>query len=88
MIATSTVTSKNQTTLPKAVVEALHIRPSDHLVYYVEQDQVILRTKSGRLIDLRGKFARSGQKAATLEEMQKAVARGASARCRHRRSLA
>lgn len=84
MIATSTVTSKNQTTLPKAVVKALHVRPSDHLVFYVEGDQVILRAKSGRLIDLRGRFARSGQKAATLEQMQKAIVQGASTRCRSR----
>ena len=84
MIATSTVTSKNQTTLPKAVVDALHIRPSDHLIYHVEKDHVVLRIKSGRLIDLKGQFARSGQKAATLDQMQAAIVKGASASIRRR----
>ena len=52
MTAISTVTSKNQTTLPKAVVEALGVKPADQLVYEIEADHVILRARTGRLADL------------------------------------
>jgi AbrB family looped-hinge helix DNA binding protein len=44
----STLTSKHQTTIPKAVVEALNLRPSDQLVYEIEKDgRVILTAKTG-----------------------------------------
>jgi AbrB family looped-hinge helix DNA binding protein len=52
MTAVSTVTSKNQTTLPKAVVEALGLKPSDEVLYEIETDHVILRARTGRLADL------------------------------------
>lgn len=52
MTATSTVTSKNQTTLPKVVVEALGVRPSDKLVYEIEDGRIMLRARTGRLADL------------------------------------
>jgi antitoxin PrlF len=43
----STLTSKNQTTIPKAVIEALNLRPSDQLVYEIEADgRIILSAKS------------------------------------------
>ncbi len=74
--ATSTLTSKNQTTLPKVVVEALGVAPGDKLVYESENGRLILRAKTGRLIDLAGKFAHFGHKprqTVTLEEMEKTV---------------
>ena len=44
----STLTSKNQTTIPKAVIEALNLRPSDQLVYEIEADgRIILSAKTG-----------------------------------------
>lgn len=52
MTATSTLTSKNQTTLPKVVVEALGVKPSDKLVYEIEDGRIILRARTGRLADL------------------------------------
>lgn len=52
MTATSTLTTKNQTTVPKAVVKALGVKPSDQLVYEIEKDHVVLRARTGRLADL------------------------------------
>ena len=52
MTATSTVTSKNQTTLPKAVIAALGVKPSDEILYEIEADHVVLRARTGRLADL------------------------------------
>jgi AbrB family looped-hinge helix DNA binding protein len=47
-VTQSTLTSKNQTTIPKAVIEALNLRPSDQLVYEIEADgRIILSAKTG-----------------------------------------
>lgn len=44
----SILTSKNQTTIPKAVIEALNLEPSDQLVYEVEDDgRIVLSAKTG-----------------------------------------
>jgi AbrB family looped-hinge helix DNA binding protein len=52
MTAISTLTRKNQTTVPKVIVEALGLKPADQLVYEIEDDHVILRARTGRLADL------------------------------------
>ena len=52
MTATSTLTRKNQTTVPKAVTEALGMKPADQFLYEIEADHVILRARTGRLADL------------------------------------
>jgi len=79
MIATSKLTRKNQTTLPRSVLNALGLKPADRIVYEVEGDQVTLRAKTGRLVDLVGRFARMGRRPrrpATVEVMQEAIAAG------------
>lgn len=44
----STLTSKHQTTIPKSVVEALKLQPSDQLIYEIEADgRVVLSAKTG-----------------------------------------
>ena len=52
MTATSTLTRKNQTTVPKAVTEALGMKPADQFLYEIEAGHVILRARTGRLADL------------------------------------
>lgn len=43
----STITSKNQTTVPKPVMEALKLKPSDQLVYEIGTDgRVVLTAKT------------------------------------------
>ncbi len=43
----STITSKNQTTVPKAVMVALKLKPSDQLVYEIAADgRVVLTAKT------------------------------------------
>ena len=44
----STLTSKSQTTIPKAVIEALNLRPSDQLVYEIEVDGRRARKRMSR----------------------------------------
>lgn len=72
----STITSKGQTTLPKPVREALGVRPGDRVRYIILDDEV-------RIIPMRplarlfGALKYEGPPK-TLEEMERAVAEGAS----------
>jgi antitoxin PrlF len=71
----STLTSKHQTTIPKAVVEALNLRPSDQLVYEIEKDgRVILTAKTGTFASVAASLPRR-KNAVTrpVEEMKAAV---------------
>ena len=57
MSITSKLTAKNQTTIPKAVVELLQIKPSSLLVYEIDpQGHVLLTAKSATFQDLPDKF--------------------------------
>ena len=75
-MAESTVTSRGQTTLPKAVRAALGVRPGDRIRYVVLEDGV-------RILPMRpvarlfGAFGHDGPPA-SLEDMERAIAEGAS----------
>jgi bifunctional DNA-binding transcriptional regulator/antitoxin component of YhaV-PrlF toxin-antitoxin module len=76
MLATSKATKKNQTTLPKAVINALGIKPADRIFYEIEEGKVILHVKTERLVDLKGKFKHFGRKSrypVSVEQMHEAV---------------
>jgi antitoxin PrlF len=87
MIAESTLTSKNQTTLPKAVVETLHVKPADKLVFEIHDGKVTLSARTGRLAELAGAFRHFGKrprKTPSEDDMHAAVRRAAART--HRRS--
>ncbi|MEQ1838786.1 MAG: type II toxin-antitoxin system PrlF family antitoxin [Verrucomicrobiales bacterium] len=72
----STLTSKNQTTIPKAVIEALNLQPSDQLVYEFEADgRILLSAKTGTFASVASSLPRKGRPATTrsVEEMKTAV---------------
>ena len=75
----STLTSRGQTTLPKAVREALGLRPGDRLVYVIEDGAVrICRPRS--ILELAGCLEDyATDPPMTLEEMDEAIAEGAAA---------
>jgi bifunctional DNA-binding transcriptional regulator/antitoxin component of YhaV-PrlF toxin-antitoxin module len=76
MTATSKLTKKNQTTVPKAVTEALGMKPADQFLYEIQADYVILRARTGRLVDLARKFAHVGvhpKKHLTEEQIHDAI---------------
>jgi bifunctional DNA-binding transcriptional regulator/antitoxin component of YhaV-PrlF toxin-antitoxin module len=79
MVFTSTLTSKNQTTIPKAVIAALHAQPSATLCFEMEPDgRVILTAKAASFAQLAGSFPKMRQgKPASLDEMQIAIRAGA-----------
>lgn len=72
----STLTSKNQTTVPKAVVEALKLKPSDQLVYEIGEDgRVVLTAKTETFASVAaGLPIRPKRKPVpTIEDMDKAI---------------
>ena len=72
----STLTSKNQTTIPKAVIEALNLRPSDQLVYEIETDgRIILSAKTGTFASVAASLPRKTKsgKSRSIGEMKSAV---------------
>ena len=70
----STVTSRGQTTLPKAVREALGLRPGDRLIYDVEDGEVRIR-RPRSILELAGMLKEHAtDPPMTLEEMDLAIA--------------
>jgi bifunctional DNA-binding transcriptional regulator/antitoxin component of YhaV-PrlF toxin-antitoxin module len=81
MFAESTLTAKNQTTVPKAIVDALGLKPSAKLLFELTDDgQLLVHVKQGRLADLAGFLSKRSRKRKTpvsLEEMDAAIRRAA-----------
>lgn len=73
------MTIKGQTTLPRDVRAALGLSSGDKVRYVILDGEVRL-LKAGSVKDLRGILARADQSPVTLEEMDAAIAAGATAR--------
>jgi len=83
----ATLTSKGQTTIPKEIREKLGLKPGTKLHFNLMPDGTIsVRAKTGTIMDLAGILHRPGMKAATIEEMNEAVARAAVARYKRSQS--
>lgn len=78
-MATATLTSKGQITIPSQVREALGLEMGDRLEF-VEQGKgqfaIVAATRS--VHELKGLFQRARRKAVSIEEMNKAIARRAT----------
>ena len=72
----SAVTSKGQTTLPKAVREALGIKPGDRVRYAIIDSNEVRLVPVRPLSRLFGILQHSGPPV-TLEEMERAISEGA-----------
>jgi AbrB family looped-hinge helix DNA binding protein len=80
-MATATVTSKGQITLPKEVRERLHLESGDRVNFVVEPDgRVLLQPATVRVTELKGLLQRKGQKPVSVEAMNAAIARRAGRR--------
>ncbi|ARC38757.1 AbrB family transcriptional regulator (plasmid) [Paracoccus yeei] len=73
----SSVTIKGQTTLPKAVRQALDLSPGDRLRYVILDDGQVRLMRRVPVAGLAGLLRRPGQPALTVEDMDRAVAEGA-----------
>jgi len=82
MTYASTLTSKNQTTLPKAIAVLLGVKPQSKLSYEVTDDgKVLLSAKSATFKDIAGSFPmKKPLRPVAIEDMRKAIAKGAAKR--------
>jgi antitoxin PrlF len=74
-MASASLTSKGQVTIPKVIRERLKVKTGDRLDFVIEGDRVVLRPGTRDLGSLRGILHRPGRKAISLERMDAAIAR-------------
>jgi AbrB family looped-hinge helix DNA binding protein len=73
-MATSTVTSKGQTTIPKEIRDHLKLRPGNRLDFIVEADgRVVLRPAQYDIRELHGLLQRQGQKRLSVDDMKRVI---------------
>ena len=75
----STISTKGQTTLPRTVRTALGLAPGDRVRYVILDGEVRL-LKARPVAGLAGILARPGRKQVTLDDMEAAIAAGATER--------
>ena len=72
MSSESTLTSKGQTTVPKAIRESLRLRPGDRITFTPMPDgTVLMRVKNKSVMSLAGSLRRRGRKALRVEELSR-----------------
>lgn len=74
----STMTSKGQTTIPKEIRKQFNLKTGDKVFWHLEGGRIVLRTKNRSIKELAGFLHRPGQGAATLEEIDEAIAQAAT----------
>lgn len=80
-MATATVTSKGQITLPKSIREHLRLDTGDVLDFIVNNEgEVVVRPLRGDIMELKGILHRPGRKPVSVEEMNAAIRAHASKR--------
>ena len=73
----SAITSKGQVTIPKEIREYLHVKPGDRVKFFMHPDGTVVLLPKVPVTALRGILRWEGRPA-TLEDMDEAVAAGAS----------
>jgi AbrB family looped-hinge helix DNA binding protein len=72
MSTESTLTSKGQTTVPKAVRESLRLKPGDRIDFTLMPDgTVLMRVKNMSVMNLAGRLRRRGRKALPVEQLSR-----------------
>lgn len=75
----ATITSKGQVTIPKDIRDILRIAPGDQIDFIVgDEGEVLISPRTCDFRSLKGLFHKKGRKTATLEDMEKAIKKGAS----------
>jgi antitoxin PrlF len=72
----SAITIKGQVTIPKAIREHLHVKPGDRVKFFVHPDGTVVLLPKLPASALRGIVKTT--KHATLEDMDEAIAAGAT----------
>ena len=75
-MASSTLTSKGQITLPKQIRQRLNVAAGDRIDFVVEENgQVVVRPALSRLKQLRGMLRDRSRKPVRIDQMDDAIVR-------------
>lgn len=75
----ATITSKGQVTIPKDIRDILKVAPGDQIDFIVCDDgEIRISPRTCDFRSLKGLFHKKGRKTASLEDMEKAIQKGAS----------
>lgn len=78
-MATATITSKGQVTIPKELRDALHLRAGHRLEFELREDgSVLVRPRTFDALRLFGVLKTKRSRPVSLEEMDLGIAKGAS----------
>lgn len=84
-MATATITSKGQVTIPKKIRDKLGLKPGDKVDFELnEKGKLEVSTKTYSIMDTAGILYRPGQKTASIEDMNEAI--GEAIKKRYERS--
>jgi AbrB family looped-hinge helix DNA binding protein len=68
----ATLTSKGQTTIPKAIRQSLKMKPGDRMSFTLMPDgTVIMRVKNKRVMALAGMLRKKGRKPVPVERLSR-----------------
>jgi AbrB family looped-hinge helix DNA binding protein len=73
-MATAMITTKGQTTIPKSVLERLHLKPGDRVEFVVRDDGTALMVPATLTLE-QLKASIPPPRSLTLDEMNEAIAR-------------
>ncbi len=72
MDTSATLTSKGQTTIPKAIREALEMKAGDRMTFTLLPDGVVLmRVKNKSVMSLAGSLHKKGRKPVPVDELSR-----------------
>lgn len=72
MSTDATLTSKGQTTIPKAIRDGLHMKTGDRMTFRLMPDGVvIMRVKNKRVSELAGVLHKKGRKPVPVDKLSR-----------------
>jgi antitoxin PrlF len=74
----STITSKGQATIPKAVRDHLRLKPGDRVKFFIHPNGSVVLLPMLPISGLRGILKKPRRQPVTIEQMREAVRAGAS----------
>ena len=78
----SAITVKGQATIPKLIREHLGLKPGDRVKFFVHPDGTVVLLPKLPASALRGMLKSRRRKAVTIEQMDRAIAKGTAGRTR------
>ncbi len=78
-MASATLTSKGQVTIPKEIRDYLHLYPGDQIDYVVEKNgTVTIHAATINVMQLKGILKSKISKAVSIKDMEDAIVKGAT----------